>query len=107
MYDKYMVENKVSYQNIKALAQSHPIAFGLKHLAKHTGISKKEEAVPTAVEITETEEQEADTKYEKEFMDLTPKHHAYVEPLYIELILQSKMNMATQDTFYMMDHIYD
>jgi hypothetical protein len=60
-----------------------------------------------AEEMTDHEEEAADQEYEEHYVDDSKNHHAVVEPLYIELILNSKMNMASRDTFYMMDHTYD
>ena len=57
--------------------------------------------------MTEGEEAEADIVYEHEYTDISSKHNAIVEPVYIELIMNSRMNMASKDTFFMMDHIFD
>jgi len=40
--------------------------------------------------MTEDEEAKADVQYEEEYTDMSSKHNVVVEPLYIELIFNSK-----------------
>ena len=51
--------------------------------------------------MTEGEEAKADVQYEEEYTDMSSKHNVVVEPLYIELIFNSKLHTGDEEKTFL------
>jgi len=51
--------------------------------------------------MTEDEEAKADVQYEEEYTDMSSKHNVVVEPLYIELIFNSKLHTEDEEKTFL------